>query len=524
MTDSDHMEGTSLHPDAVAVAQASAAAAGLSLVDWLSRTILDNAGAVLAARTSLAGENGPAADAGDPLERLAEQIKIAKQAASDERMNLDDWLSRAILSAIAGERAAAPVAALPAAPDADSQPTLEPLPESAAAPAQEHVPESVTEPGIANALEAVAAALDVPRAAPGVETGLHAPGPVPADEPPMGAEDRLAQIVEAARRELDSREGPPLDEIIAAPEERAAIVLSDEVKPARRRRFATWLAATLLVLLGIVAIGIWLIPSLPDYGIPLTRRGEPAPNTPLPPVAQSAADGQRTEVDETAAAPADSGGTESLPVPDAPESAPSPESAAPPQPPSAYIEWYEKAGRDGDGDAQLTLARLYLFGDGVTRDYRKAAEWFLLAAEGGDPNAQYAIGVLMERGLGVAKDPVGAIAWYEEAAESGHIEALNNTGIAYFEGSAVARDYTRALRDFQVAAEAGLPEAQYNLALLYGQGRGVDRDTVQAYKWYGLALAGGEDRAKKALDRLTVEMSEKEITRARKLIVGFRID
>ncbi|MFQ5467803.1 MAG: tetratricopeptide repeat protein, partial [Kiloniellaceae bacterium] len=94
----------------------------------------------------------------------------------------------------------------------------------------------------------------------------------------------------------------------------------------------------------------------------------------------------------------------------------------------------------------------------------------------------------------------------------------------YFEGKAVARDYNRALRDFRAAAEAGLPEAQYNMAMLYGQGRGVERDAVQAYMWYSLALAGGEDRAKKALDRLTVEMSPAEITRARKLIADFRVD
>jgi hypothetical protein len=523
MTDSEHVENTSLHPDAVAVAQASAAAAGLSLADWLSRTILDNAGAGLPARDLHAGENGSAADAEDPLRRLSEQIRIAEQAASAERMNLDDWLSRAILTAIADESPAA--SATPAATEADGQPPLEPPRDSAAAPAQDHEQELAPDPDIQNALEAVAAALDVPRTPPEVETDSGTQTPVPDDEPPIGAEDRLAQIVAAARRQLDSRDGPPLDEIIAAPEERAAIVLSDVVSPGpARRRLMTWLTAMLLALLGLVAVGIWLIPSLPDFGIPLSQSEEPAPNTPLPPVAETVPGDSRTGADEAAAEPADSGAAESLPMPEASDSARPSEAVAPPQPPSAYIEWYENAGRDGDSDAQLTLARLYLFGDGVPRNYQKAAEWFLMAAEGGDANAQYAVGVLMERGLGVAKDPVGAIAWYEEAAESGHVEALNNTGIAYFEGKAVARDYTRALRDFQAAAEAGLPEAQYNLALLYAQGRGVERNTVQAYKWYGLALGGGEDRSKSALDRLTAEMSEEEIARARKLIAGFRVD
>lgn len=422
---------------------------------------------------------------------------------------------------------------MPAAQGTDSHSTLESLLEPVTAAAQTHSREPVPEPDLQNALAAVVAALDVPGASPRMDAGSDTPpsplplDEVPPDEAPMGAEDRLAQIVAAARRQLDSKEGPPLDEIISGPEERAAIVLSDEVKPARRRRLKKLLTAALLVLLGLIAIGVWLIPSLPDYGIPLSQRAEPAPNTPLPPVVRAAPEVSPMEAEDAASAPAGSGGTESLPVPDAPADAPSPESpesAVPPQPASAYIEWYENAGRDGDGDAQLALARLYLFGDGVPRDYRKAAEWFLLAAEGGDANAQYAIGVLMERGLGVAKDPVGAIAWYEEAAELGHVEALNNTGIAYFEGKAVARDYTRALRDFRVAAEAGLPEAQYNMALLYGQGRGVVRDTLQAYKWYSLALAGGEERSKKALDRLTTEMSEGEITRARKLIAEFRVN
>jgi TPR repeat protein len=50
-------------------------------------------------------------------------------------------------------------------------------------------------------------------------------------------------------------------------------------------------------------------------------------------------------------------------------------------------EWYEKAAKQGDADAQYELGSLYFNGQGVQRDDTKAAEWFSKAAAQGNEKA-----------------------------------------------------------------------------------------------------------------------------------------
>ena len=43
---------------------------------------------------------------------------------------------------------------------------------------------------------------------------------------------------------------------------------------------------------------------------------------------------------------------------------------------------------------------------------------------------------------------------------------------------------------------------QYNLGQMYYFGNGAPKDAVQAYAWYHLALANGDEDAKKLRDKL----------------------
>jgi TPR repeat protein len=190
-----------------------------------------------------------------------------------------------------------------------------------------------------------------------------------------------------------------------------------------------------------------------------------------------------------------------------------------PVPADKHLAWYARASKLGKTKAQLALAKLYLRGQGIDRDYAKAfALFYDAAARGRDPDAQYAVAVMLERGMGVAKNQAEALKWYSRAAKAGHSRALLNLGFAYVRGVGVPQDYTKARQFFKMAADKDLAEAQYNLGLIYEHGLGIDKDVPMAFKWYSLAVANQNAPAGKALDRLIPRMSNAEIARAKRLL------
>ncbi len=73
----------------------------------------------------------------------------------------------------------------------------------------------------------------------------------------------------------------------------------------------------------------------------------------------------------------------------------------------------------GYADAQTMYGAMFMVGNGVAQDDKKAAYWFRLAAQQGAAGAQDSLGMAYEDGQGVPKDPVRALMWRDLATESG---------------------------------------------------------------------------------------------------------
>ena len=86
---------------------------------------------------------------------------------------------------------------------------------------------------------------------------------------------------------------------------------------------------------------------------------------------------------------------------------------------------FKKAARSGDSYAQKDLSIMYLQGQGVEKNFIKAAYWSKLAAEKGLALAQNNLGSMYQQGLGVAQDSAEAMRLYELAAEQGFADALD---------------------------------------------------------------------------------------------------
>ncbi|OQQ09880.1 hypothetical protein BK411_04820 [Vibrio splendidus] len=79
----------------------------------------------------------------------------------------------------------------------------------------------------------------------------------------------------------------------------------------------------------------------------------------------------------------------------------------------------------GQLDAQLSVAYLYLSGEGVEQNDEKAAEWFVTAANNGSPEAQTQLGLMYISGSGVQASQAEAVTWIGMAAAQEYDPALD---------------------------------------------------------------------------------------------------
>lgn len=86
----------------------------------------------------------------------------------------------------------------------------------------------------------------------------------------------------------------------------------------------------------------------------------------------------------------------------------------------AALEAFSGAAIAGEVEAQVALANLYHFGEGVARNAEIAANWYSAAAHLGDATAQANLGQFHAEGIGVVRDAVVAYVWFVRASAQGH--------------------------------------------------------------------------------------------------------
>lgn len=173
---------------------------------------------------------------------------------------------------------------------------------------------------------------------------------------------------------------------------------------------------------------------------------------------------------------------------------------------SKKLKKLEDKAFKGDSEAQHDLAAIYTAGQGVKKDYAKAAVWFREAALSNVANASYNLGVLYHQGLGVEQDMIKALDWYRRAAMAGHPEAQYNLGIAYIEGMGAKYNPYLAAAFFQQSALNGVLEGAYNLGLILENGLLGQAHLEQAMVWYRAAADKGSEEAKGALSLIAEKL------------------
>jgi TPR repeat protein len=172
--------------------------------------------------------------------------------------------------------------------------------------------------------------------------------------------------------------------------------------------------------------------------------------------------------------------------------------------PGDYVQamaWYQKAASQNFGTAQWRIGRLYLYGNGVTKNRGEAIKWYRLAAANGsrdakayvakldgglDPERQEPAQDLMAEADRIWRsgDQAAAARPYLAAARASNSKAQLQIGWHYENGIGVPQSYSEAASWYRKAADQGETSAMANLANMYEFGKGVPEDWVQSAKSY----------------------------------------
>jgi TPR repeat protein len=544
----------SLDTDALSAARRAAAASGLTLEEWLSRIIIENArksGVMPPSRFAAADAPraapptpAPAALANaqeESIRLIARHLERAKQAADQQGLSLAEWLSRAILANGNAAASTAPTSGPAAAPSA---------PAAADGPA---APASASPAGAPRVVSAGPPKRGPNRFAAPPARRAAATGAIPRAR---AATDDTFDALESRRRQLAAGVGPDepsvRDVIMRASATTTPMDLAkhravaDEQRETGTRRpvvIALW--ATLGVL-ALAAAALWSAPywmpkvrsasalstdtvmrvdiaGLPTAEIPGDRPGpsepgaepktEPAkPEAPAPqpghepPKAEPPKPGPRSEGprgEPPAAEPkaAEPKTAEAKPPATNPPAAEPPKAEAKPPAaggPGALPQQEANAGKsDTEGELSKVEAK------DMPKPPEQHAEWYRRAAEADNYVAQYILGEMHVKGAGVAKDFGQAARWFRRSADRGNLARSQYAlGLLYARGLGVAKSDVEALLWFQKAADQGHLAAITQVGIFLLEGRGTRRDPERARQFLERAAEGEELNAQYTLGRM----------------------
>jgi len=158
---------------------------------------------------------------------------------------------------------------------------------------------------------------------------------------------------------------------------------------------------------------------------------------------------------------------------------------------SEAVRLLEQAAQKGHTVASYDLALLYMQGQDVEPDFKRAASLLQAASDKGNPEAQYALAGMYKEGRGVPKDLEKSALLLAKASIAGNLDAIVEFGIAQFNGTGTPKDEAQGAQLLLKAAQRGSPIAQNRIAHILSVGRGLPADPTQAIKWHLIAKQAG---------------------------------
>jgi len=125
-------------------------------------------------------------------------------------------------------------------------------------------------------------------------------------------------------------------------------------------------------------------------------------------------------------------------------------------------------------------------------------------ANGGDVAAMISLGKMYVKGDGVTKDSAEGLNWYQKASDKNSIEAQLFLGVAYAQGEIVPKYEYKAFGFFKKAANQDNSDGQYYVGRAFFYGTGQPKNTAEGLNWLRKSAKQGNEKAIKLLTDLKV--------------------
>ncbi len=167
---------------------------------------------------------------------------------------------------------------------------------------------------------------------------------------------------------------------------------------------------------------------------------------------------------------------------------------------SKYLPTIEEAINKGNPWAEFELAKNYLYGWTVTRNFSRANSLLRSCMEKGIPESFATVAYCYSSGnggFGLSREK--EIEYYEKAINLGYLEAYSDLAITYLWDNAgmnySSDEQLKAIPILRKGVDMGIVGCISTLAYCYSQGYGVPQKEEQAYRWYKKAAQEGDRRS-----------------------------
>ena len=163
------------------------------------------------------------------------------------------------------------------------------------------------------------------------------------------------------------------------------------------------------------------------------------------------------------------------------------------------IEWLKQSAAEENEFAEYALGRLFLKGEEVEKDIFAAEKYLLKSASRGNKYAAYLLGKEYLSGENFGKDAMKAVEYLELAAEKDFEPAEYILGKEYLRGENFPKGVQKAIDYLKRAAEKDFDFAEYELGKIYLFGNDIPKDTETALEYLKSAAANGNEYAQALL-------------------------
>jgi TPR repeat protein len=143
------------------------------------------------------------------------------------------------------------------------------------------------------------------------------------------------------------------------------------------------------------------------------------------------------------------------------------------------IQLYWLASGYGYAKADINLGNYYLQGHTVRQNFKRATELFAKACQAGDMLGCNNLGLNYLRGAGMRPNKPKAFQLFKQACEGGGGEGCRNLGSCHFTGTATAKDTQKAYNTYLRSCQLNNAGGCYQVSVLLTTGEGVRQEIIK---------------------------------------------